>query len=132
MTSAPVIIGFALENLSSGDVWVLKWYTPLEGIKGRIFEVSCDGVEIPYEGMLMKRGDPEENDYIQLGSAESVRAEFDLTTAYSLPLCSECTVTFKGRIHDVVLNRQDVPRPWDEHQAIDAQGDPVVFSVVAV
>jgi len=30
-----------------------------EGMRGDIFRVNCDGKEIPYEGMMAKRGDPD-------------------------------------------------------------------------
>jgi hypothetical protein len=39
----PVTIDFALTNHSSSELSILKWYTPLEGINGRILEVTCDG-----------------------------------------------------------------------------------------
>ncbi len=42
----PVMIDFVLHNLSDKDLWVLTWYTPLEGIKGNIFHVICDGIMV--------------------------------------------------------------------------------------
>jgi hypothetical protein len=129
VSGEPIIIGFTVENLSSMDVWILKWYTPLEGIKGKILEVKCDGVDVPYEGMLMKRGNPETDDYVRLRRAESAGGEFDLSSAYSLPACKVCSVKFKGRIYDVVLKQREVPRAADQHRSIDAPGNTVVFSI---
>jgi peptidyl-Lys metalloendopeptidase len=126
----PVVIGFTIENLCSVDVWVLKWYTPLEGMKGKIFELTCDGVDIPYEGRLMKRGNPEADDYVRLHPGESVHGEFDLASAYSLPVCKECRLKFKGRIHDVVFNHREVPRRADEHLSVDVPGNTASFSMV--
>ena len=127
----PVPVGFSIENLSSADVWILKWYTPLEGIKGKIFEVTCDGVDIQYEGRLMKRGNPESDDYVRLHAGESAHADFDLTNVYSLPICKECTLTFKGTIHDVVLDQREVPRTAGECLPVDVPGNAVSFSIVS-
>ncbi len=124
-----VLIEFRVENLSSTDVWVLKWYTPLEGIKGKILDVQCDGVDVPYEGMLMKRGNPEIGDYVRLRRGESVGTEFDLSGAYSLPACKACSVKFKGRIHDVVFEQREVPRAADRHRPVDVPGNTVVFTI---
>lgn len=50
--------GFTLENLSDETVYVLKWFTPLEGLFGDIFRITRDSEEIPYTGPMVKRGDP--------------------------------------------------------------------------
>lgn len=126
---APIVIRFRLENLATTDVWVLKWYTPLEGIKGKIFEVRCDGAEIPYEGRMVKRGNPERDDYVHLAAGDSEQAEFDLAKYYSLPECRECRVKFKGRIHDFVFDERRLPRTADESHAVDIPGAPVSFSI---
>ena len=124
-----VLIGFSIENLSSGDIWILKWYTPLEGIKGKIFEVKCDGVDIPYEGRLMKRGNPEPDDYVCLHPGETVRTEFDLASLYSLPVCKRCLLKFRGRIHDVVFSQREAPRISDDHLPADVPGNTASFSI---
>ena len=64
----PVIIKFTLYNLLDENIWVLTWYTPLEGLKGKIFLVTCNGKEIPYEGRMVKRGNPTQDDYIYIAS----------------------------------------------------------------
>jgi peptidyl-Lys metalloendopeptidase len=127
----PVVVGFSVENLSSVDVWILKWYTPLEGIKGKIFEVTCDGVDIAYEGRLMKRGNPEKDDYARLYPGESASAKVDLASVYTFPACKECRLKFKGRIHDVVSDQREVPRAADTHLPVDISGNAVSFSIVS-
>src|SRR5687768_10993951 len=72
----PIMIKFSLQNLSNENLWVLKWYTPLEGLKGKIFLVTCDGKEIPYEGPMFMRGQPKKDDYIHIEPGRSVSAEF--------------------------------------------------------
>lgn len=126
-----VRIGFTLQNTSDENLWVLKWYTPLEGIKGKIFQVTCDGNEIPYEGRMVKRGDPTKDDYIFLAPKDSVFAEVDLSEAYSLPVCNECHVIFKGRIHDIVTDESLLPNKSEKHQWVDIPGNTVSFRVVS-
>ena len=40
----PIIVGFTLASDAEADLWILKWYTPLEGIKGKILQVTCDRI----------------------------------------------------------------------------------------
>jgi hypothetical protein len=127
--SLPIKLGFSIENLSASDLWILKWYTPLEGIKNNIFEVVCDGVEIPYEGRMVKRGTPERDDYLRLGARSTEHVEVDLAEAYSFPAAKECRVRFKGRIHDVVSEARQVPRAMADHSPADIDGDSVVFEL---
>jgi hypothetical protein len=126
-----VIIGFTLQNTSDENLWILKWYTPLEGIEGKIFKVTCDGKEIPYEGRMIKRGDPSRDDYIFLAPKDSVFAEVDLSKAYSLPVCNECLVTFKGKIHDIVIDESRLPNKSENHQGAEIPGNTISFRLVS-
>jgi hypothetical protein len=127
--SLPINLGFRIENLSPNDLWVLTWYTPLEGIKSNIFEVVCDGAEIPYEGRMIKRGAPGREDYLRLAARSTEQVEVDLSNAYHCPAAKECRVKFKGRIHDVVNDARQVPRAMDDHSPVDIDGDAVVFEL---
>lgn len=131
LVDRPIMIKFTLQNCTDEHLWVLTWYTPLEGLKGKIFLVICNGKEIPYEGPMVKRGDPVRNDYVHIGPMESVSAEIDLSRAYNLPLANECRVQFKGRIYDVVNNEENLPRRRDEHQGVDISGNAVAFRIIS-
>ena len=48
----PVSLRFVLRNQTDRPLYVLTWYTPLEGIAGDIFQVTRDGEKLPYQGML--------------------------------------------------------------------------------
>ena len=125
----PILIRFTLENMADGDLWVLTWYTPLEGLMGRIFTVTCDGREILYEGMMVKRGDPGSKDYMHISPHGSVSAVVDLSEAYPLHACRECRVRFRGRIHDVVRAKGTLPRKSDDHEGMDIEGNSVIFRI---
>jgi hypothetical protein len=127
LTGQPVLIRFTLENMTDGDLWVLTWYTPLEGLKGRIFDVTCDGAEIRYEGRMVKRGDPGGKDYVHIPPRGSVSAVVDLSETYSLPACRDCRVRFRGRIHDIVRAKESFPRKSDDHEGMVIEGNFISF-----
>ncbi len=124
-----VVIKFTLENLSGREIWVLKWYTPLEGLKGRILKVFCESKEILYEGRIVKRADPATEDYVRLSPGGSVSAEVDLSSAYALPVCSEVKVSFRGNIQDVVFSGEPFPRKSEDQQGLDIPGNSISFSI---
>ena len=126
----PILIGFSIENLAAYDIWVLKWYTPLEGIRGKIFEIECDGVEVPYAGRMVKRGNPSASDYVRLIPGVPVRVDFNLSQSYALPVAKECKLRFRGRIHDVVVDPAQVPRAAESHSPVMCEGNEVVFAIV--
>ena len=89
-----VNLRFTLANNTDTSLYVLKWYTPLEGIAGEIFRVERDGQTIPYQGMLAKRAAPSPADYVLLEPGESVSAEVDLARAYDFSSAGEYTIEF--------------------------------------
>ncbi|MGD2147085.1 MAG: hypothetical protein PVH41_10355, partial [Anaerolineae bacterium] len=89
-----VELTFTLFNRSDTALYVLNWFTPLEGLGGQIFRVERDGEAVPYEGPLAYRGDPTPEAYVLLGAAESVSAEVDLATAYDFSKAGVYTVEF--------------------------------------
>ena len=89
-----VMIQFILTNNSDADLYVLKWYTPLEGIGGEIFRVKRDGQAIPYTGILAMRGDPTPEAYQLLGAGQSVSTEVDLATSFDFSQPGEYTIEF--------------------------------------
>jgi peptidyl-Lys metalloendopeptidase len=125
----PIVVTFRLMNGGDRDVWVLPWHTPLEGIKGRIFEVTCAGESVAYAGRMMKRGDPVAGDYIRIAAGDSASAEVDLREAYSLHRCDPCVVGFIGRLADVGWNQGDLPRLRDAHQPVAVAGNHVSFRI---
>jgi peptidyl-Lys metalloendopeptidase len=124
----PVVILFTLESLADETLWVLKWLTPLEGIKGGIFKAACGGQEVPYEGPLVSRIGPFKSDYVRIEPRGSVSAQVDLSRVYRLPAGEECTVSFTGRILDV--NAGEVPTPGASGNTIAIPGNPAVFRIV--
>ncbi len=89
-----VRLTFTLTNHSPERLYVLTWYTPLEGIFGEIFRVERDGQAIPYQGPLVMRGDPLPENYALLEPGASVSAKVDLATVYDFSQAGEYIIEF--------------------------------------
>lgn len=129
VTGRPITITFTLENVTNEDLYVLNWYTPLEGLAGKIFDVMCDGKTIRYEGIMVKRGNPRPEDYTYIAPHSTVKVVSDISEVYHIPPCRECRVTFRGRVHDIVREKNLLPRKSGEHLGLDIPGNTVSFRV---
>lgn len=110
-----VIVQFTLTNNSDVDLYVLKWYTPLEGIGGEIFRVERDGQAVPYTGILATRGDPTPEAYQLLEAGQSASAEVDLATSFDFSQPGDYTIEFLSpRISHVARSEAEMARSVDE------------------
>jgi peptidyl-Lys metalloendopeptidase len=110
-----VPVTFTLTNHSPEKLYVLTWYTPLEGILGEIFLVKRDGQAIPYEGPLVMRGDPLPEHYVLLEPGASVSAEVDLATVYNFSQAGEYTIEFLSpRISHVAKTEREFATSVDD------------------
>jgi peptidyl-Lys metalloendopeptidase len=88
-------LNWSLTNESSKPMRVLKWHTPLEGVKSDMFRVEVRGDRAVYLGPIYKRRPPTEGDYITLGAAETVTAQINLTEAYDVARAGTYNVSYK-------------------------------------
>jgi len=49
---------FELTNHTKQPLHILKWNTPLEGLKSDCLSVNKNGKRVSYDGLLIKRGQP--------------------------------------------------------------------------
>ena len=131
VTGEPVNLRFSLHNLTDDTLYVLTWYTPLEGIAGEIFRITLEGSEIPYRGMLAKRGDPVREEYLVIEKGATVSAVVDLAEVYDLSQAGQYHVEFTSRLCDVTSDGTAVPRKRDDHQAQELPCNAVDFEIVA-
>jgi peptidyl-Lys metalloendopeptidase len=127
----PAVLHFKLTQRSSGPLYVLKWRTPLEGLRGDDYLVSRDGTEIPYVGPMFKRGDPPAKDYLEMQPGVPLEAEVELSNAYDFEKVGHYRVSFRGRLWDVVTSQSEVPRPLDRHQAVPLSCNSLELDVAA-
>lgn len=110
-----VELEFTLTNSSEEDLYVLKWYTPLEGLGGEIFRVKRDGQPVPYEGPLAMRGDPTPDAYVFLEAGSSVSATVDLAAAYDFSKSGVYTISFLSpRISHVARTEAEMATSVDD------------------
>ena len=80
-----VFVDFIILNQSESDLYVLQWYTPLEGFYSKIFSlIDQFGQQIPYQGPMVKRAKPESSDYQLIRSKGNIATMLDLSSAYNL------------------------------------------------
>lgn len=124
-----ISITFTLENTSGQDLWVLTWYTPLEGIKGNIFDLKCNGQTLRYRGRMLKRGEPRQEDYVHLPPGGSVSRAVDLSEAYDLAPGKRCRLRFRGDVLDVYMGQQLIRQPGVKPQSMVIAGNAVTFTI---
>lgn len=123
----PIRLTFELMNKGAVPVRVLAWNTPLEGWFNSFLKLERDGIEIPYEGPMVKRGTPAADDYIRIAPAGKATATLDLAQVYSTTAPGLYTVTFTGSLHDVVEGRRKVPGV--ERRPVSITCPPVQFRI---
>ena len=89
---------FDVTNKQNMDYYLLKWNTPLEGMKTACFSVSREGRAINYDGMLIRRGHASAQNYILLKAGNTVSAMVDLSLAYAMNATGKYTVQFKSNL----------------------------------
>jgi hypothetical protein len=106
---------FTLVNESDAKLYLLRWYTPLEGIAGEIFSVKRDGERLPYQGILASRMPPTPDDYVALDAGASVSVVVDLAEGYDLSKPGEYSVKFLSpRISHVARSEAEMASTMEE------------------
>ncbi len=127
----PVELRFRLSNPTTQPVFVLKWQTPLEGLLGHNLEVKRDGAEVPYQGPMLKRGDPQTVHYVEIAPGASTEGTINVSLAYDLGQPGRYRIAFRNELMDVTANKGDVPRTLAQMRPMPVQCAPVETTVVA-
>lgn len=128
----PAEIRFVLTNSSREPVWFLRWNTPFEGWLGSIFTVTApDGAEVAYTGPMMKRGNPNGEEYVQIPPGGEVDAVVNLADVYDLSTPGRYRLRVTGGIIDLTVDPASVPRPLSQHQGVELQCAEVELTVAA-
>ena len=127
---AVVNVRFTLTNTSSEGFFVLKWFTPLEGLAGDIFLVQRDGVDLPYRGKLVKRGPPISEDYVWIDAGGSISAEVDLAEGYDFSPAGQYTLQFRSpRLSHTAKTAGEQADSVDELEMIRIPSEPVSVTI---
>jgi hypothetical protein len=126
-----VLVRFTLRNRSARPVSVLTWQTPLEGLLGDVFRVRKDGGEpLPYRGPMVKRGDPDADDYVRLAPGAEATEEVDVALAYDLTSPGRYAISFRGLLMDIAPP-SSAPRPRGRHRAVHVDCGGVDVEIVS-
>jgi peptidyl-Lys metalloendopeptidase len=93
-------IEFTMRNTSAAPVRVLKYQTPFFGVEADLFRVSLGKDEVPYVGMLVKRGRPTATDYLTIAPGEALSATVDLSAYYDLAKSGQYLVQYDTLLQD--------------------------------
>jgi hypothetical protein len=127
-----VPLDFTLINRSDARLYVLKWYTPLEGIAGEIFRIERDGQDIPYQGILATRGTPPAEAYVLLEPGESVSAEVDLAKSYDFSIPGKYTIEFLSpSISHVARTEGEMARTLDDLGPVQMPSNRVTVEITS-
>ena len=127
----PVELRFQLSNPTEQPLFVLKWQTPLEGLFGRHLEVTGDGVEVPYQGPMKKRGDPQASDYVTIAPGASAEATVNMSLAYDMQQPGRYRIAFRNELMDVTADKAEVPGKLAQLHATPVQCPAVETTIVA-
>jgi heat shock protein HslJ len=125
-----VNVRFTLTNTLSEGLFVLKWFTPLEGLAGDIFRVEREGVELAYRGKMVKRASPLHEDYVWIDAGGSISAEFDLAEGYDLSQAGQYSVQFRSpRLSHTAKTSAEQAASFEELAMIQVPSSPVVVTI---
>lgn len=94
----PVNVELALHNSLAAPVQVLRYFTPFEGIMGEIFDIHRQGQPVLYEGPMVKRAAPGEEDWQLLNAGEKLSATVDIAGAWNLARPGEYRLQLRNGI----------------------------------
>lgn len=127
----PIMVDFLLVNHAQEALYLLKWYTPLEGIAGEIFQVTRDGQPIPYLGPLVSRGAPTPEAYIFLEPDKGVTAEVNIAQAYDFSQPGTYSIKFRSpRISHLARSEAEMATSLDELGPVNIPSKEVTLEVV--
>lgn len=106
----PFNLRFIVTNSNDFPVYVLKAYTPLEGLRSDCLDVLWNGEPVQYDGPLLKRGKETARSYVLIGAGETIEAVVDISKCYSVSAKGSYEVSFKGNIRNVIPAEDWRPR----------------------
>jgi len=115
----PVMLTVVLTNESAAPLSLLKWGTPLESAMTRdIFDVVHNGRRLPYVGRRVKRGAPQEADYLTVSPGQSVQGSVSLREGYRLDEVGKYSVRLRpDSLH------------FRNHESVQINAESFVFTV---
>ncbi len=125
----PIELSFLVRNVGPGEVWVLKWQTPLEDFRADVLRIDGEAGTVAYAGPMVKRGDPSREEYVHLDPGASTERVVDLANAYPIAAPGHYRLSFNRGLMDVTSREEDVPRRLDQLRRFPLACPTVEFKV---
>ena len=93
-----------LTNTSRKTLRIPKWQLPSEVHRSNLFRITRDGLEVGFEGAMVKRGVPTADDFAIIRPGRSYRSTVALGTAYDLSKAGHYTVTYAAPLQYASLS----------------------------
>lgn len=113
--SQGVLVTYSITNTSTEPLFLLPWYTPLEGFMSKLFNLVDEQHNVlPYQGPMIKRMMPKPDDFIVIAAGETVSAQLDLQQAYHLEktqyqlslIAKDIPIIFNQQAHTIQLCKE--------------------------
>ena len=91
-----VLVRLTLTNTSGVAQHVLRWRTPLDGVRSSLFEVRRDGQPVPYLGIEVKRPAPQAADFVLIEPGASLTQTVELSALYEMHITGAYTVRYNS------------------------------------
>ena len=88
---------FSIKNQDDIGYYLLQRHTPLEGLRSGYLSVTGDGKPIEYDGIMIMRADPKEEDYVLVKAGSTISAKLDLSLAYAINKTGEYSVRLRTK-----------------------------------
>jgi peptidyl-Lys metalloendopeptidase len=93
-----VVVKVTMTNTTGEAQLVLKWHTPFgDEIEEALFEVTRDGVPVPFRGPHYKRPAPTAADYYLLKPGASYSAKVELSSLYDMSVTGDYQLRFHAK-----------------------------------
>lgn len=97
--SSAAKLTFEITNKSSGDIFVLKRHTPLEGLRSDCLIVKFKGKKLPYDGYLLKRDLLTRKDFVLVHTKQTLSVPINAGMAYDVS---------KAGVYQIKFNRKNL------------------------
>ncbi|RSZ57558.1 peptidase M35 [Massilia atriviolacea] len=113
-----VVVRVTITNTSSKPQYVLKWHTPFAGVEDHLFDVTRDGVDVPYQGRHYKRPAPTAKDYYLLKPGASHTAKVELSSMYDMSVTGDYAIRYHAASFNLFNSTSD-----DDNSLTARQGE---------
>lgn len=99
--SDDVYVNVTMTNTSTSPQYVLKYFTPFNGIEESLFNITRDGVKVRYLGAHYKRGEPKANDYLVLKPGKSYSQKVELSAMYDMSISGDYKISYNAASYNL-------------------------------